>query len=508
MTTFADLGVAPKILTALTALGYEQPTPIQKESIPILLSGKDLLAQAQTGTGKTAAFALPILSQIDLSVKSPQAIILAPTRELAIQLAEAMQAYTKKMTGFHVLPIYGGQEYGGQLRALKRGVHVVVGTPGRVMDHIRKGTLQFEALKYVVLDEADEMLRMGFIEDVEWILEQIPNRPQTALFSATMPDPIRKVVNKYLNNPSEVHIKAQTRTIDTIQQFYMAVSHHNKLEALTRYLEIEEREGILIFTRTKTATVELAEKLEARGYATAAMNGDMKQSAREKVIGRIKKGTLDIVVATEVAARGLDVERISHVVNYDIPFDPESYIHRIGRTGRAGRSGKSLLFVTPRERRLLSDIERTIKMPITRINAPSVQQVNQKRDADFSNKVMAALQNRKLDNYRELVQDLQHKSESSAFDIAAALYSIAQPFKPMSGGDLTEASFDRDKPKKNSRKKGNGGKGNFEGKRKEFSGKKEKGKKDKTKKDKRKPSAKDKAKFAKKRIKKREKAKA
>jgi len=503
MTTFADLGLEPKILSALSDLGYELPTPIQQKSIPILLDGKDLLAQAQTGTGKTAAFATPILNQIDLSIKDPQALILAPTRELAIQLAEAFQAYAKKMTGFHVLPIYGGQDYRGQLKALRRGTHVVVGTPGRVMDHIRRGTLQFESLKTLVLDEADEMLNMGFNEAVRWILQQIPNQHQTALFSATMPGVIRDIASEFLKNPQKIHIKSQTRTIDTIKQFYTVVSSQNKLEALTRFLEIEERDGILIFVRTKIATAELAEKLEARGYPTAAMNGDMKQSEREKVINRFKRGSLDIVVATEVAARGLDVDRISHVINYDIPYDPESYIHRIGRTGRAGRSGKSLLFVTPRERRMLREIERAINVQITHIAAPSAQQINQKRGADFSTKIIQALEDPNLNNYREVIEELCHKTESSTLDIAAALYSIAQPSKPVQEKDSINLSFDNERPER-SRK--------YSGKRKSDGNRRSN--RDRNRSDERRPSkdrnrsaGKDKANFSNKRPKKQHKKK-
>lgn len=447
MTKFADLGLDPKVLSAITTLGYEQPTPVQQECIPLLLSGVDVLAQAQTGTGKTAAFALPILTKINLKLPKTQALVLAPTRELAIQVAEAFHSYAKKTPGFHVLPIYGGQEYGRQIKALKRGAHVVVGTPGRVMDHIKKGNLKFEDLQTLVLDEADEMLKMGFIEDVQWILQQIPNQHQTALFSATMPKAIHNIANKYLRDPRKVEIKAKTQTIDTIDQYYTVVTQHNKLEALTRFLEIEDANGILIFTRTKVATAELAEKLEARGFTAAAMNGDMKQSLREKVIARIKRGSLDIVVATEVAARGLDVERISHVINYDIPYDPESYIHRIGRTGRAGRSGKSLLFVTPRERRMLREIERVIKMPIPQIQAPSAKQINKKRAEDFSDKISAALQDPKLDSFREFIEEFRHSSEHSTLDIAAALASIAQPTKRVEDQNPINTGFAQENEK-------------------------------------------------------------
>lgn len=368
-STFKQLDLPQPILSALTELGYESPTPIQAQSIPVLLSGGDLLAQAQTGTGKTAAFALPILSHLDVSLNAPQALVIAPTRELAIQVAEAFQSYAKHLKGFHVLPIYGGQDFRGQLRALKRGVQVVVGTPGRVMDHLRRGTLSLEALTTVVLDEADEMLKMGFIEDIEWILEQIPQAHQTALFSATMPEYIKKISQRYLKDAKHLQIKPTRNAIEKIEQFYLRVKREQKLEVLTRVLEIEAVDASIIFVRTKNCSAELAEKLQARGYAAAALNGDMNQSLREKVINQLKRGALDMVVATDVAARGIDVQRITHVINYDIPHDTEAYIHRIGRTGRAGRTGKAVLFVTPREYRLLKDIERAIQKTYRRNHA-------------------------------------------------------------------------------------------------------------------------------------------
>ena len=343
--TFADLNLSQDVLKALDVVGYETPSPIQAKMIPFVLAGRDVLGQAQTGTGKTAAFAMPILSRLDLSQKNPQVLVLVPTRELAIQVAEAFQSYASRIKGFRVLPIYGGQEYGGQIRQLKRGVHVVVGTPGRVMDHMRKGTLDLSGLKTLVLDEADEMLRMGFIDDVEWVLEQIPEKRQIALFSATMPQAIHRIANRFLNNPEIVSIKVRTTTASTIRQRYWIVSGMHKLDALTRILEAETFDGIIIFVRTKTATIELAEKLNARGYTVAALNGDIAQNQRERTIEQLKKCKLDILVATDVAARGLDVQRISHVINYDIPHDCEGYVHRIGRTGRAGRSGEAILFV-------------------------------------------------------------------------------------------------------------------------------------------------------------------
>ncbi|MGD9255186.1 MAG: DEAD/DEAH box helicase, partial [Chromatiales bacterium] len=362
---FDQLGLSAPLLAALQEVGYETPSPIQAETIPVLLSGRDLVGQAQTGTGKTAAFALPLLSRIDLSLQQPQLLVLAPTRELALQVAEAFQRYASKLKGFHVLPIYGGQDFKPQLQRLRRGAHVVVGTPGRVMDHMRRGTLVLDSLSALVLDEADEMLRMGFIDDVEWILEQTPPKRQVALFSATMPKEIRRIASAYLKDPQEVRIKVKTTTAETINQRYWTVSGFHKLDALTRILEAEEFDAVLVFVRTRIATVELAEKLAARGHNTAALNGDIVQKQREKTVSDLKAGKLDIIVATDVAARGLDVQRISHVINYDIPYDTEAYVHRIGRTGRAGRKGEAILFVAPRERRMLAAIERATRQKIT-----------------------------------------------------------------------------------------------------------------------------------------------
>jgi ATP-dependent RNA helicase DeaD len=429
MQTFKELGVQANILSALSELGYETPSPIQEQSIPVLLNGKDLLAQAQTGTGKTAAFAIPVLSRINVELKQPQAIILAPTRELAIQVAESFQKYAKHIPGFHVLPIYGGQDYRPQLRALERGVHVVVGTPGRVMDHLRRGSLSMQHLKMVVLDEADEMLNMGFLEDVKWILQQIPGEHQTALFSATIPSSIRAICDQYLKDATKIQINGKQTTVSAIEQFYMVVSRAQKVEALTRFLEVEDVDGMIIFTRTKTATMEVAEKLEARGYAVAAINGDLKQDARERVIKRIKNGQLDIVVATDIAARGLDVERLSHVVNFDIPYDAESYVHRIGRTGRAGRVGKALLLVEPREGRMLKDIERALKQQLTAITPPSIAQLQEKRVAMFTSQINATVASQELDTYRDLIEGIAHSSETSILDIAAALAYLAQKDK-------------------------------------------------------------------------------
>ncbi len=426
--TFKDLDLPEPILNTLNDLGYESPTPIQAHSIPVLLKGDDVLAQAQTGTGKTAAFALPILSQLDLKLKQPQALVIAPTRELAIQVAEAFQSYAKRLNGFNVCPIYGGQDYSIQLKALKRGAQVVVGTPGRMMDHMRRGTIDTATLKMVVLDEADEMLKMGFIDDIEWILEQIPNEHQTALFSATMPVSIQKIAKRYLKNAEKIQIKATTESVAKIEQSYMRVSSPQKMEALTRYLESETIEAAIIFSRTKTMSQEVADKLLARGYAASALNGDMKQSQREKVIGRIKKGTLDIIVATDVAARGIDVERVTHVINYDIPTDTESYVHRIGRTGRAGRSGKALLFVSPRETRLLKDIERAINKKIKQVEPPTIKELSDRRNIELVTKVTNIIaKSKNLKPFQELVSTIQEQESIELADIAAAFaYLLAQ----------------------------------------------------------------------------------
>ncbi|WP_167599330.1 DEAD/DEAH box helicase [Chlorobaculum sp. 24CR] len=427
---FRSLALAEPLLQALEAVGYETPTPIQASTIPLLLEGRDLLGQAQTGTGKTAAFALPILSNIDLSLTDPQALVLAPTRELAIQVAEAFHTYAEFMPDFHVLPIYGGQDYGVQIRNLKRGVHVVVGTPGRVMDHMRKGTLNLDSLKCLVLDEADEMLRMGFIDDVEWILEQTPDNRQVALFSATMPQPIVRIARKYLKAPAEISIQSKTTTVETIRQRYWMVGGHHKLDALTRILEVEPFDGIIIFVRTKTETVALAEKLQARGYAAAALNGDMVQSARERTIEQLKDGTLNIVIATDVAARGLDVERISHVINYDIPTDTESYVHRIGRTGRAGRSGEAILFVSPRERGMLFAIERATRKRIDKMELPSTETVNDKRIAKFKQRITDAIAAEDLEFYIGLVGQYCLEHNVSELEAAAALARLFQGDEP------------------------------------------------------------------------------
>ncbi len=418
---FSDLGLDQAVLKAVDALGYESPSPIQAACIPAMLEGNDLLGQAQTGTGKTAAFALPMLSRIDVNLKAPQLLVLTPTRELSIQVAEAFQSYAKFIPGFHVLPIYGGQSFDTQFRGLKRGAQVIVGTPGRVMDHLRRKTLVLDDLRCLVLDEADEMLRMGFIDDVEWILEHTPEEHQTALFSATMPKQIRSVAERYLNNPTEVKIASKTSTATTIRQRYWNVSGMHKLDALTRILEIEEFEAVLIFVRTKTATVELSEKLQARGYSSEALHGDMTQAMRERVVERLKKGSLDIVIGTDVVARGLDVERITHVVNYDIPYDTESYVHRIGRTGRAGRSGDAILFVAPRERRMLSAIERATGQTIEAMDVPSVNDINEQRVKRFKQKIVDTLASEDLELYYRVLKDMQREYDVDPMNIAAAL---------------------------------------------------------------------------------------
>jgi ATP-dependent RNA helicase DeaD len=429
--TFRDLALHEAVLKVLDALGYESPTPIQAATIPPLLAGGDVVGQAQTGTGKTAAFALPILSRIDLAVRAPQALVLVPTRELAIQVAEAFQRYAAHLQGFHVMPIYGGQSYTPQLQGLRRGVHVVVGTPGRIMDHLKRETLQPGGLRHLVLDEADEMLRMGFIDDVEWILEQVPAQRQIALFSATMPPQVRRIARRHLRDPAEVTIRSRTGTAGGIRQRYWIVDGMYKLDALTRILEAEPFDGMLVFTRTKLSTGELAERLQARGFAAEALNGDMAQAQRERTVARLKAGQIDIVVATDVAARGLDVERVSHVINYDVPYDPESYIHRIGRTGRAGRSGEAILFIAPRERNMLRVIERATRQGIAPMALPTIEDVNEQRLARFNERIGAALAAGEGEPFVALIERYENEHNVPAAQIAAALVSIAQGKKPL-----------------------------------------------------------------------------
>ena len=428
---FTDLGLPDLLLQAVNDQGYERPSPIQAEAIPPLLEGRDLLGQAQTGTGKTAAFALPLLSAIDPTKKHPQLLILAPTRELAIQVAEACQQYAKHLKGLNVLPIYGGQSYTIQLKQLNRGAQVVVGTPGRVMDHIRRKTLSLDGLNALVLDEADEMLRMGFIDDVKWVLEQSPPDRQIALFSATMPREVQRVADQHLNNPVYIKIASKTATAANISQRYWIVRGTHKLDAITRILENEDTEGVIVFVRTKNATVELADKLSARGFRSDALNGDIVQANREKIVDRLRKGKLDILVATDVAARGLDVERISHVINYDVPHDTEGYIHRIGRTGRAGREGKAIIFITPREKRMLGSIERATRQVIDPMDLPSVQDINRSRMERFKDKVATTITDEDLSFFSQIVAELQLEREVSSEQIAAATAFLAQGDTPL-----------------------------------------------------------------------------
>ncbi|GAB3595635.1 ATP-dependent RNA helicase DeaD [Corynebacterium faecale] len=439
---FDVLGLPPQVLAAVRKVGYETPSPIQAQTIPVLMEGQDVVGLAQTGTGKTAAFALPILSRIDKSVRSPQALVLAPTRELALQVADSFQSFADHLGGLNVLPIYGGQAYGIQLSGLRRGAHIVVGTPGRIIDHLEKGSLDISGLRFLVLDEADEMLNMGFQDDVERILADTPDDKQVALFSATMPNGIRRLSKQYLNNPAEISVKSETRTATNITQRFLSVAHRNKMDALTRILEVTEFEAMIMFVRTKHETEEVAEKLRARGFSAAAINGDIAQAQRERTVDQLKDGRLDILVATDVAARGLDVERISHVLNYDIPNDTESYVHRIGRTGRAGRTGEAILFVTPRERRMLRSIERATNASLVEMELPTVDEVNEFRKVKFADSITAALEHSQVGLFRTLVKEYSEKHDTPLEDIAAALATQAQ------AGDeffLTEQAADRDR---------------------------------------------------------------
>jgi len=426
-----DLGLSEYVLKPLDKLGYEVPTPIQAATIPHLLAGRDLLGQAQTGTGKTAAFALPLLTRLDINRKTPQVLVLTPTRELAIQVAEAFQRYASGLREFHVAPIYGGQDMGMQLKKLKRGVHVVVGTPGRVMDHMRRGTLKLGQLSTLVLDEADEMLRMGFLEDIEWILEQVPAESQVALFSATLPAPIRRIAHRHLENPAEITIEHAKRTSAAIRQRYWMVDGMHKMSALARILEVEEYDAILVFVRTKTMTVELATRLESQGFAAAALSGDMSQAQREETVGKFKAGALDILVATDVAARGLDIDRISHVINFDIPNNVESYIHRIGRTGRAGRSGETILFVAPREKGYLHALKKAMGGRMEPMALPTARMVHDVRVARFRKAIAKALADESLGLYRELLDAFIQESSVDALDVAAAIALLLHADKPL-----------------------------------------------------------------------------
>ncbi|WP_024355406.1 DEAD/DEAH box helicase [Leucobacter chironomi] len=445
-TTFADLGLNPDVLRAITDVGYENPSAIQAATIPVLLSGRDVVGLAQTGTGKTAAFALPILSRIEPGLGVPQAIVLAPTRELALQVCEAFESYASHLPEVRLLPVYGGQAYGQQLSALRRGVDIVVGTPGRVMDHLNRGSLDLSQIKYLVLDEADEMLKMGFAEDVETILADTPAEKQVALFSATMPAQIRRISQQHLNDPQEVKIAGKTQTSSNITQRYTVVSYTQKLDALTRILEVEEFDGLIVFTRTRGDSEQVAEKLRARGYSAAAINGDIQQAQRERTVQALKDGKLDILVATDVAARGLDVERISHVVNYDLPIDTESYVHRIGRTGRAGRTGDAISFVTPRERRLLSAIEKATKQPLTQMPLPRVDEVNATRLSRFDDAITAALEETKrIEAFRDIIDHYVRHHNVPEADVAAALAVVSQGETPLLLSESDDRKFERDR---------------------------------------------------------------
>ena len=422
---FEKLGLPDAVVEAVKRVGFEQPSPIQAQTIPLLMQGRDVVGLAQTGTGKTAAFALPVLSQIDPDKRYPQALVLAPTRELALQVSDSFQSFADHLGGVHILPIYGGQAYGIQLSGLRRGAQVIVGTPGRVIDHLEKGSLDISNLEFLVLDEADEMLNMGFQEDVERILEDTPETKQVALFSATMPNAIRRISRDYLNNPEEVTVKSETRTNTNITQRYLFTAHRNKLDAITRILEVTEFEAMIVFVRTKNETEEIAEKLRARGFSAAAINGDIAQQQRERTVDQLRDGRLDILVATDVAARGLDVERISHVLNYDIPNDTESYVHRIGRTGRAGRTGEAILFVTPRERRMLRSIERVTNATIEEMDLPTVDEVNESRKAKFMDSITESLEATDLQIFKTMVREYSAANNVPMDDIAAALATQA-----------------------------------------------------------------------------------
>jgi len=443
---FDSLGLDERVLSAIQSVGYETPSAIQAATIPVLLEGRDVVGLAQTGTGKTAAFALPILSRIEPGQGVPQALVLAPTRELALQVCEAFESYASKLPDVHLLPVYGGQAYGQQLSALRRGVDIVVGTPGRIMDHQNRGSLDLTQIKFLVLDEADEMLKMGFAEDVETILADTPDDKQVALFSATMPAQIRRISEQYLNDPQEIKIAGKTQTSANITQRYIVVSFMQKLDALTRVLEVEQFDGVIVFTRTRGDSETVAEKLRARGYSAAAINGDIPQNVRERTVQSLKDGKLDVLVATDVAARGLDVERISHVINYDLPIDTESYVHRIGRTGRAGRTGDAISFVTPRERRLLKAIEKATKQPLTQMPLPGVAEVNATRLSRFDDAITAALdETERIEGFRDIIAHYVRNHDVPETDVAAALAVVAQGDTPLLLDEADDEKFSRDR---------------------------------------------------------------
>jgi ATP-dependent RNA helicase DeaD len=407
---FDGFGFSEALLKTLADKGYSDPSPIQKAAFPELMLGRDLVGQAQTGTGKTAAFALPLLERLESGQKTPQVLVLAPTRELAMQVADSFKAYAAGHPHLKVLAVYGGTDFRSQISTLRRGVDVVVGTPGRVMDHMRQGTLDTSGLTSLVLDEADEMLRMGFIDDVEWILEQLPKERQVVLFSATMPPEIRRLSKRYLNDPAEVTIKTKDQDGKLIRQRAITVPMSHKLEALQRVLDACGGEGVIIFARTKVITLTVAETLEAAGHQVAVLNGDVPQNQRERTVERLRSGSVDVLVATDVAARGLDVERIGLVINYDMPFDSEAYVHRIGRTGRAGRTGEAVLFMTPRERRFIRNLERATGQPIELMEVPGNTAINQGR-LDRLRKRLSEAANGVADNSEEgaLIQELMQR---------------------------------------------------------------------------------------------------
>jgi len=440
---FDSLNLSEPVLRAVHDRGYEQATPIQAASIPVLLEGRDVLAQARTGTGKTAAFALPALEMLDTSFRSPQVLVIAPTRELVIQVADAFKDYAKHAGGVSVVSIYGGQDYNVQLRALKKGAQVIVGTPGRLMDLMDRKAVSLQHVKFVVLDEADEMLKMGFQEDVEWILGHIPGEHQAALFSATMPDAIKKIAKQYLTKPERITIESSDTDRSTIEQSFVRVNQRQKPGLLSRFLETEDVLSSIVFVRTKTMAADVSEQLQAWGYSAAALHGDMSQALREKVIDRFRKGTLQIVVATDVAARGIDVDRVSHVFNYDIPGDSEAYVHRIGRTGRAGRSGKTILFLTPREDRAFQDIEHTVGHAIKEIKPPTREAILVMRQQKMQKKVAGIIEkSKRMDEFRSLVLALEEESGLSPVDIAAALYYLNQQANP-EPEDMSSAKSER-----------------------------------------------------------------
>ena len=430
-SSFTTFDLSPLLLKALVDLKFETPSPIQEQALPWLIQGRDLIGQAQTGTGKTAAFGLPILNGLNLELMSPQALIIAPTRELAIQVAEHLESLGKYQKNLRISVLCGGQDYRPQLKKLREGAHVVVGTPGRILDHLDKGTLKFKELKTLVLDEADEMLRMGFIDDVEKILSNLPEKKQIALFSATMPSRIRQIANSYLTDPVSVEIKMETATVKCVEQRFLFASQGEKPNALLRILAVEEYQGVIVFVRTKSSTEEVAEVLQKQGFRAMAIHGDLTQSLRERIIVQFKQGAIDILVATDVAARGLDVDRVTHVINYDMAHDCETYVHRIGRTGRAGRSGVAILFVAPRESRALSTVERHTRQRIEKIDVPNDHVIQIAKQRQFMNNISTRLQHEHLVSYRHIIEDfLKENEDVSVVDVAAALALISNNDKP------------------------------------------------------------------------------